>query len=160
MALRRERRIAPRLAAAAIGVVFGFTLAWSGLAEPDVIRRGLLFEDAYLFLLFFAAMLTATVGLRVLRRTGARAVVTGEPVAWERTAPERRHVVGSVLFGAGWSISAACPGPIAAQLGLGVGWSLATASGVALGVSLALARARRAVLAPGALSRGTTATAP
>jgi hypothetical protein len=38
-----------RLAAALVGVVFGFTLAWSGMSDPDVIRAGLLFEDLYLF---------------------------------------------------------------------------------------------------------------
>ena len=38
--------IGVRAAAATVGVAFGFTLAWSGLSEPDVIRRGLLFEEA------------------------------------------------------------------------------------------------------------------
>lgn len=133
-----------RLAAAAVGVVFGFTLAWSAMAEPDVIRRGLLFEEAYLFVLFATALGTATAGLWLLRRARVRALATGEPVGWEPSSPERRHVFGSALFGTGWAVSAACPGPIVVQAGAGVIWGFATLAGVALGVAVYLERERRA----------------
>ncbi len=130
-----------RLAALAVGFVFGLVLSWSGMTDPDVLRDGLLFKDFYLFGFFLSALATAFIGLRVLKVLQARALLTGEPVAWTAVAPERRHVVGSLLFGAGWAISDACPGPIAAQLGQGVFWSLATAAGLVLGVWLFLQRA-------------------
>jgi uncharacterized membrane protein YedE/YeeE len=130
-----------RPAALVVGVVFGLTLSWSGMTDPDVLRDGLLFKDFYLFGFFLSALVTAFIGLRVLRVLRARAVLTGEPVAWTAVAPERRHVVGSLLFGAGWAIADACPGPIAAQLGQGVFWSVATALGLVFGVWLFLRRA-------------------
>jgi uncharacterized protein len=142
-----------RLAGALIGVVFGFTLAWSGMSDPDVIRSGLLLESAYLFLFFAAALGTAVAGLQLLRRLRLRALVTGEPVGWQARAPERRHIVGSVIFGLGWSIAASCPGPIAAQLGDGVVWSIATAAGLLLGVKLALVRRPVARLIPETATR-------
>jgi uncharacterized membrane protein YedE/YeeE len=123
-----------RLAAFGVGTVFGLTLSWSGMTDPDVLRDGLLFRDAYLMLFFASALATAFVGLRVLKVLQARALLTGEPVSWTAVAPERRHVVGSLLFGVGWAIADACPGPIAAQLGQGVLWSVATAAGLVLGV--------------------------
>ena len=131
-----------RLAVGAVGVVFGFVLAWSGMANPDVIRSGLLLDDFYLYGLFATALGTATVGLRLLRRFQARALLTREPIAWSVVRPARRHVVGSVLFGVGWAVSAACPGPIAAQLGGGAVWSLATLAGVLAGIKLYLVRER------------------
>ena len=130
-----------RFAALVVGFVFGLTLSWSGMTDPDVLRDGLLFRDSYLFLFFISALLTAFVGLRVLKVLQARALLTGEPVSWTGVAPERRHVVGSLLFGAGWAIADACPGPIAAQLGQGIFWSVATAVGLAFGVWLFLRRA-------------------
>lgn len=145
------------LAAAVIGLAFGFVLSWSGMSDPDVIRRGLLFEEAYLFLLFFSAMATATVGVRLLRAVHARALVTGERIGWERLQPERRHVVGSVLFGLGWGVADACPGPIAAQLGQGVLWSLPTIAGMAIGIKLHFAQRRRAELSADALRPVTAA---
>jgi uncharacterized membrane protein YedE/YeeE len=123
-----------RLVAFAVGVVFGLTLSWSGMTDPDVLRNGLLFRNAYLMLFFASALLTAFLGLRVLRLLRARSVLGGEPLSWSTVRPQRRHIAGSVLFGIGWATADVCPGPIAAQLGQGVPWALATAAGLVLGV--------------------------
>jgi uncharacterized protein len=119
-----------------LGAVFGFMLCWSTLANPDAIRRMLLFEDWYLYGLFPVAVATGFVGLRILRASGMRAIFAGTPIAWSITRPERRHLVGSALFGIGWAVADACPGPIAAQVGRGLGWSLCTTLGVFLGLEL------------------------
>jgi uncharacterized membrane protein YedE/YeeE len=132
------------LAAGVIGAVFGATLSWTGMSSPDVLRQGLLFQRAYLFLFFAAAVLTAFVGLRLLRALHARAVLTGERVAWQDVRPEPRHIVGSVIFGVGWAVADVCPGPIATQLGQGVPWALCTCAGMLVGIRLALARTDRA----------------
>jgi uncharacterized protein len=132
--------MAARVAVGAIGLCFGFVLAWSGMANPDVIRRGLLLEDFYLYGLFASALATATIGLRLLRLFQVRTLLTGEPVTWSTLRPGRRHVVGSVLFGTGWAVAGACPGPIAAQLGGGAVWSIATLAGVLIGIKLYLVR--------------------
>jgi uncharacterized membrane protein YedE/YeeE len=133
-----------RLATAfVVGAVFGLTLSWSGMTSPDVLRDGLLFRDAYLMLFFASALATAFVGLRVLKVLQARSLIGGEPLAWTTVRPQRRHVAGSVLFGIGWAVADACPGPIAAQLGQGVAWSLATTAGVVLGIWVFLRREPR-----------------
>lgn len=124
-----------RFAAFLIGAVFGLTLSWSGMTNPDVLRDGLLFRDAYLMLFFASALGTAFVGMRVLR--GRRTLLTGEPISWTAVRPQRRHIVGSVLFGVGWAVADVCPGPIAAQLGQGVAWSVATAVGLVVGILVA-----------------------
>jgi uncharacterized protein len=127
-----------RVAGGVVGVAFGVTLSWTGLSSPDVLREALLLENAYLYLLFASAVATSTVGLALLRRARVRAVLTGEPVAWTREAPRRPHVVGSLIFGLGWGVADACPGPIATQVGQGVLWSLFTITGVAIGMVLYL----------------------
>jgi len=127
-----------RAAAAVIGIVFGVVLSWSGMSNPDVLRSGLLFESSYLLLFFGAAVTTAFAGLALLRRARTRALITREPIAWAPVAPERRHVVGSVLFGIGWGVANVCPGPIAAQLGQGVAWSICTTVGLVIGIMLFL----------------------
>jgi uncharacterized membrane protein YedE/YeeE len=133
----------PRIAGALIGLVFGITLSWSGMASPDVIRGALLFEQSYLFLMFASAVLTATAGLAVLRRVRDRAALTGAPLTYVREQPARRHVVGSLLFGVGWGIADACPGPVAAQIGQGIPWAVFTLAGLVGGVWLFLRRGAR-----------------
>lgn len=132
-----------RLAGLLVGLVFGVTLSWTGMSDPDVIRGALLFEEAYLFLFFASAVLVATVGVHLLRHR--RAVLTGERIGWESQAPQKRHIVGSVLFGTGWALADACPGPIAAQLGQGIAWSLVTVVGVVAGIWLFLRRQPSAI---------------
>jgi uncharacterized membrane protein YedE/YeeE len=122
--------VAPRAAGLAVGLVFGVILSWSGMTSPEVIRSALLFEDSYLFLFFASAVATAAIGLQLLRRE--------RRVSWTRQRPERRHVVGSLVFGVGWGISDACPGPIATQIGQGIGWAVFTLAGVVIGVHLFL----------------------
>jgi uncharacterized membrane protein YedE/YeeE len=125
-----------RLAAAGFGAAFGFVLAWTQMTDPDVIRRMLLLEEGYLYLVMFSAIGTAFVGVRLLRWLRLRAAVTGRPIGWTVARPERRHVDGSLVFGAGWGLSSSCPGPIAAQLGQGMAWSAATIAGVVIGIVL------------------------
>jgi len=127
-----------RLAGGLVGVVFGVTLSWTGLSSPEVLREGLLLDNAYLYLFFASALAISTLGLALLRRARVRAVLTGEPVAWTREAPRRPHVVGSLIFGVGWGVADTCPGPIATQVGQGVLWSLFTIAGVMAGIVLAM----------------------
>jgi uncharacterized protein len=128
--------VSTRVAGALIGIVFGVVLSWSGMTSPEVIRQGLLFQSSYLFLFFGAAVTTSFVGLWLLRRRAPRALLTGERVGWETVRPERRHVAGSLLFGIGWGVAGACPGPIATQLGQGVVWGVPTTVGLVLGILL------------------------
>jgi uncharacterized protein len=128
---------ARRLAGLLVGIVCGVTLSWTGMSSPEVLREALLLDNAYLYLFFASAVATSTAGLWLLRRARVRALLTGEPVGWVREAPRRNHVVGSVIFGLGWAVADACPGPIATQVGQGVLWSLFTITGVVAGIVLA-----------------------
>ncbi len=128
------------MAGAAIGVVFGIVISWSGMASPEIIRHALLFEQAYLFLMFASAVATASLGLALLRRRERAALLTGDRLSYGREPVGRRHIVGSLLFGTGWAIADACPAPIAAQIGQGIPWAVFTLTGVAFGVWLFLRR--------------------
>jgi hypothetical protein len=130
--------------AAVLGAVFGLAIAWVGAADPEAIHRMLLLQDARLYLMMGSAVAVAFVGLRLLAGRRTRAALTGAPVRLATERPQRRHVAGSVLFGLGWALSDACPGPIAVQLGGGLVWSLATGAGVGLGVYAFLRRREHA----------------
>jgi uncharacterized protein len=132
-----------KLAGLALGLIFGIVLAWSGLSSPVIIRQALLFQHAYLFLLFASAVLVGSIGLELLRRARGRALLVPTAIAWTRERIERRHIVGSLIFGVGWGIADSCPGPIANQIGQGVLWGLPTFAGVVVGVSVFLARTDR-----------------
>jgi uncharacterized membrane protein YedE/YeeE len=114
--------------------VTGFVFAWARMTDPNTFHRMLSLQSPTIYLLMAGAVGVAFVGARLLR--GRRALLTGEEIGWSATRPTRSHIFGSVLFGIGWGISDACPGPIAAQLGAGRVMALAVAGGVLAGVRL------------------------
>lgn len=120
--------------AAALGIAFGFAISWVQATDPDAIRQMLLLDDLYLFGVLGVSTVTAFAGMRVLRRLRVRTLVTREPLHWTPVRAERRHVVGSAVFGLGWGIANTCPGPVAAQLGQGALWSLLTIAGIVIGI--------------------------
>jgi len=65
-----------------------------------------------------SAVLTGMISVALLRKFKVR-TLAGEPI---RTVPKqfnKGQVFGGLLFGFGWAITGACPGPIYAQIGAG-----------------------------------------
>ena len=122
--------------AVGFGAVFGFAISWGQFTDPDRLREMLLLRDPYLYLMMATAVAIGFVGVRVLRRLHARALVTGEPISWTTSRPEPRHVIGAAIFGIGWAITDSCPAPIAGQLAQGVLWSVFTIAGVFAGIAM------------------------
>jgi uncharacterized membrane protein YedE/YeeE len=112
------------------------------MTDPRTFHAMLSFDSPRIYLLMGSAVAVAFVGGRLLR--GRRALLTGEPINWAGARPTRGHIFGSVLFGIGWGISEACPGPTAAALGAGRVLALAVAAGVLVGVRLQPSLARAA----------------
>ena len=137
-----------RAVAVGFGAVFGFAISWGQFTNPDRLREMLLLEDPYLYLMMATAVAVGFIGVRLLRRLRVRALLTGTPVTWSTSRPERRHVVGAAIFGVGWAITDSCPAPIAGQLAQGVLWSLFTIAGVMLGIAVFFRRREGLARAP------------
>ena len=121
-----------RLSALALGIGTGFVISWARLTDPETFHQMLSLDSPRVYLLMGAAVAVAFVGARLLR--GRRALLTGERIDWRASGPSRSHVIGSILFGIGWGISDACPGPTAAQVGGGRLLAVAVAAGIVVGV--------------------------
>lgn len=117
-----------------LGVLFGFWLSWTRFVSYDVILGGLTFQSFYLWFMFATGVGTAMVGLQVAKRFRTTTWLTDAPLSWPVLRPAREHVVGSVIFGIGWAVAGACPGPAIAQVGRGQLAGLFTLSGIFGGV--------------------------
>jgi uncharacterized protein len=104
------------------------------MTDPDTFHSMLALRSPTIYLLMASAVATAFIGARLIH--GRRALLTGQPIASTATPPSRNHVLGSVVFGIGWAVSAACPGPNTAQLSSGRILALAVAAGIGAGVWL------------------------
>ncbi len=116
------------------GLLFGLVLSRSGAADYDFIQGMFLFENLQLYGIIGTAVVLTAPGLWWLQRRGR--TLTGASIAFEAKQLNRGTVVGSLLFGIGWSIAGMCPGPILVNLGEGKLAALGALAGALAGSAL------------------------
>lgn len=104
-----------------IGLVFGLGLILSGMSNPAKVIGFLDLAgnwDPSLAFVMGGAVLVAFVAFRVAKqRTQA---FFGDALKMPTASQiDRRLVVGSLLFGAGWGLAGFCPGPALVSVGAG-----------------------------------------
>ena len=114
-----------------LGTAFGLVLSRSGAADYGYIQAMFLFEDFQLYGIIGTAVVLTAPGLWWIQHRGRTAF--GAPVRVERKAMNRGTIVGGLLFGAGWSITGMCPGPILVNIGEGKVYALAALAGALAG---------------------------
>lgn len=115
-----------RLSAFLCGLLFGLGLLLAGMADPAKVLAFLDLAGAWdpsLALVMVGAILSA-LPFFGLARGKAHGLLGGAMQLPARRDPDRRLVLGSLVFGVGWGIAGICPGP--ALVGLGAGhWQAA-----------------------------------
>lgn len=101
------------------GLVFGFGLAISHMARPEVVLDFLQFTDFGLVFVMFGAAIVSGAGFFVLPQLRGTAPLTGTPYGRRLKSLDKEVVIGGVIFGVGWGISGICPGAAYASLGIG-----------------------------------------
>jgi uncharacterized membrane protein YedE/YeeE len=101
------------------GLVFGFGLALSNMARPEVVLNFLQLEDFGLLFVMGGAAVTTGVVFALATRFGDRAPLTGDVYRRRIKEFDRNVVVGGAIFGVGWGITGICPGAAYASLGIG-----------------------------------------
>ncbi len=103
------------------GLVFGFGLGFSHMAQPEVVLSFLQLRDLGLvFVMGGAAGITMLTFLLTERLLAERpAPLTGAGYGRRLKSMDRNVVMGGAIFGVGWGLSGICPGAGYASLGVG-----------------------------------------
>jgi uncharacterized membrane protein YedE/YeeE len=101
-----------------IGIYFGIVLIKTQVISWFQIHDMFLFKSAYMYLVIASAIAVGLVSVFLIRRFEAR-TVAGDEIVIEQRAFHSGVVMGGTIFGMGWAITGACPGPIYAHLGAG-----------------------------------------
>lgn len=103
------------------GLLFGFGLIVSGMANPEKVLDFLdlagLWDPSLAFVMG-GAILVGLVAFTVARKRTVSFLGLSMKLPTNRTI-DRRLIIGSVLFGVGWGIAGFCPGPALVALGAG-----------------------------------------
>jgi uncharacterized protein len=118
----------------AMGVALGVVLVKSEVISWYRIQEMFRFDSFHMYGVLGSAWLTALISLRILERLGATSR-SGERIAIPPKTLERghRYWIGGIVFGVGWAMSGACPGPLFALIGSGASVYLAAALAALLG---------------------------
>lgn len=117
------------------GGLFGYGLAWSGMARPEVVLSFLQLRDLGLLLVMAAALAVTTIGFRLAPRL-RQTTLLGLPFSYEVKPMLAGTVPGAVIFGVGWGLCGLCPGAAVASIGIGNGPVLIGLAGMFLGAYL------------------------
>ena len=102
-----------------IGIVFGLALTKGEAISWFRIQEMFRFESFHMFGIFMTAIPTGAFGLYCIRHWHLK-TITGESIEMPVKKYHHGIILGSLLFGFGWALTGACPGPLYAQIGSGV----------------------------------------
>ena len=118
-----------------MGTYFGIVLTKSEVVRWQRVHDMFLFNEPHMYLIIGIGVVVAALSMWVIKSTGAKSI-DGQPIAYNPKPFHKGVVFGGVLFGAGWAIAGACPGPIYAQIGAGEWMGLVTLTGAIVGMFL------------------------
>lgn len=106
----------------AIGTLFGFVLIRAEVVSWFRIQEMFRFQSFHMYGIIGSAVIVAAMSLALIRRLGVRAI-DGSRIELPAREMKRgiRYPIGGALFGVGWALTGACPGPLVALIGAGVG---------------------------------------
>ena len=116
-----------------LGVLFGFLLVSVGATDFDYQAKMFLFKDFQLPIVLAVAMFTGMAGVWMIRRMKANNLIDQTDIKYIKMPFNRRLLIGSLLFGIGWALTASCPGTAIAMLGEGKLIGIPVVLGILLG---------------------------
>lgn len=135
--MTRTLNRAALLAHLLLGVCFGITLTMSEVLSWFRIQEMFRFQSPRMYEIIASAIVVAAASVAIIKRSNAKAI-TGEPI----TIPPKtlgngmRYALGGTIFGLGWALTGACPGPLFVLVGNGVTVMLAAIASALAGTWL------------------------
>ena len=104
-----------------LGVCFGIVLTKSEVVSWFRIQEMFRFQSPRMYEIIASALVVAAASVALIKRLGLK-TISGEPIAIppKRLGRGIRYAVGGTMFGLGWALTGACPGPLFALVGSGV----------------------------------------
>jgi uncharacterized protein len=102
------------LAGLAFGIVFvkGEIISWFRIQEMFRL------QSFHMYGVIGSAVVVGIVSVWLIKKFSIKSA-SGEPIKFSPKKFSKGQVYGSLLFGMGWAITGACPGPLFAQVGTG-----------------------------------------
>lgn len=102
-----------------IGIIFGITMFKSEAASWFRIYEMFRFESFHMYGIIGTALVLGIVIVRSIKKFNVK-TVNGEQIVFKaKNKSITRYLLGGIIFGLGWGLVGACPGPMFTLIGVG-----------------------------------------
>lgn len=101
------------------GVIFGIVLIKSEVASWFRIYEMFQFDSFHMYGVIGSAVIFGIILTQVIKRMKIKSIDKQDLVFVDKDFMPKRYIFGGIIFGLGWALTGACPGPMFALLGAG-----------------------------------------
>lgn len=109
----------------AVGIVFGCVFVKAEIISWFRIQEMFRLQSFHMFGVIGTAVVVGIISVMLIKKLGIK-TIHGETIDFQQKKIGKGQVIGGLLFGLGWAITGACPGPLFAQIGTGCYITLVT----------------------------------
>jgi uncharacterized membrane protein YedE/YeeE len=114
------------------GAYFGIILVKSQVISWFRIQEMFRLQSFHMYGVIGSAVVTGMISVFLIKKLKIR-TIDGEPITFNKKTFNKGQVIGGLLFGFGWAMTGACPGPLFAQIGAGFTVTVVTLLSAILG---------------------------
>ena len=101
-----------------MGVLFGIILVKAEVISWFRIQEMFRFQSFHMYGVIGSAVVTGIISVWLIKKFKIK-TLSGEDIHFSDKKFSKGQIYGGLLFGFGWALTGACPGPIFAQIGTG-----------------------------------------
>jgi len=101
-----------------VGILFGIVFVKAEIISWFRIQEMFRLQSFFMYGVIGSAILVGIISIQLIKRFNIK-TIKGETVKIKDKEFKKGQIIGGFIFGLGWAITGACPGPIYAQIGVG-----------------------------------------
>jgi uncharacterized protein len=101
-----------------LGIVFGIILTKAEVISWFRIQEMFRFQSIHMYAIIGSAVVVGAILVFIVRRLSLK-TIDGEIITLPAKRMDKGVVIGGTIFGLGWALTGACPGPLYALVGSG-----------------------------------------
>ena len=107
------------------GILFGIILVKAEIVSWYRIQEMFRLQSFHMYGVIGSAVLVGMLSVAIIKKFNLKTIY-GEPIQFHFKKFNKGQIIGGLLFGFGWAMTGACPGPLFAQIGAGFSVVIAT----------------------------------
>lgn len=102
-----------------VGIFFGIVFVKAEIISWFRIQEMFRLQSFFMYGVIGSAVVVGIISVQIIKRFNIK-TIQGEKIEIQPKVFSKGQIYGGLMFGFGWAITGACPGPLFAQIGTGV----------------------------------------